>query len=120
MSSNVIQCRENIYQLLLKLRFYPSQFRVSYKTLLRSAALEQRNFTANMSTLPPTPPSTAITDAEQRLKTITLPCEWVEDYRPGGYHPVVPGDFFNNGQYKIIWKLGEGSYSTVWLARDLK
>ncbi|KAL4940078.1 hypothetical protein BDV06DRAFT_213778 [Aspergillus oleicola] len=49
-----------------------------------------------------------------------LPCEWVEDYRPGGYHPVVLGDVFNDGQYKIIRKLGEGSYSTVWLARDLK
>ena len=119
MPSNVIQWRENTYQFLLKLRFYPSQFRVSYKTL-RSAALGQRNFTADMSTLPPTRPSTAITDAEPRFETITLPCEWVEDYRPGGYHPVVPGDFFNNGQYKIIRKLGEGSYSTVWLARNLK
>ncbi|KAL5046480.1 hypothetical protein BDW71DRAFT_207274 [Aspergillus fruticulosus] len=73
-----------------------------------------------MSTLPPTPPSRALIDGEQRFKTITLPCEWVEDYRPGGYHPVVLGDIFNNGQYKVIRKLGEGSYSTVWLARDLK
>ncbi|PLB39606.1 serine/threonine-protein kinase, partial [Aspergillus candidus] len=71
-----------------------------------------------MGTSPPTPPS--IRDGEQRFKTITLPCEWVEDYRPGGYHPVVLGDIFNNGQYKVIRKLGEGSYSTVWLARDLK
>jgi hypothetical protein len=36
----------------------------------------------------------------------------VEDYRPGGYHPVVLGDIFNR-QYKIIRKLGEGSYSTL-------
>jgi hypothetical protein len=107
----------NIYQFLLKLRT-PSQSRISYKTL-RSAALGQR-FIAAMSTLPPTPPSRAIIDGEQRFKTITLPCEWVEDYRPGGYHPVVLGDIFNNGQYKVIRKLGEGSYSTVWLARDLK
>ncbi|KAL4887801.1 kinase-like domain-containing protein [Aspergillus ambiguus] len=69
---------------------------------------------------PPTPPSRALTDDEWRFKTITLPCEWVEDYRPGGYHPVVLGDVFNDGQYKIIRKLGEGSYSTVWLARDLR
>ncbi|KAJ6190004.1 hypothetical protein N7519_000025 [Penicillium mononematosum] len=40
------------------------------------------------------------------------------DYRPGGYHPVALGDVFNC-QYKVIRKLGEGSYSTVWLARDL-
>jgi non-specific serine/threonine protein kinase len=43
----------------------------------------------------------------------------VEDYRPGGYHPVVLGDVFNH-QYKVIRKLGEGSYSTVWLAHDIK
>jgi non-specific serine/threonine protein kinase len=67
---------------------------------------------------PLTPPSRAINDDERRFKTITSPCEWVEDYRPDGYHPVHLGDLFNNGQYKIIRKLGEGSYSTVWLARD--
>ncbi|KXX72780.1 Serine/threonine-protein kinase SRPK [Madurella mycetomatis] len=69
---------------------------------------------------PPTPPSRALTDDEWRFKTITLPCEWVEDYRPGGYHPLHLGDLFNNRQYKVIRKLGEGSYSTVWLARDLR
>ncbi|KAE8141237.1 kinase-like domain-containing protein [Aspergillus pseudotamarii] len=69
---------------------------------------------------PPTPPSRALRDNEWRFEPITLPCEWVEDYRPGGYHPVVLGDIFKNGQYKVIRKLGEGSYSTVWLARDLK
>ncbi|CRG90079.1 serine protein kinase, putative [Talaromyces islandicus] len=42
------------------------------------------------------------------------------DYRPGGYHLVLLGNIFNNGQYKVIRKLGEGSYSTVWLGRGLK
>ncbi|KAL4985766.1 kinase-like domain-containing protein [Aspergillus falconensis] len=69
---------------------------------------------------PPTPPSRPLTDNERRFKTITLPCEWVEDYRPGAYHLVVLGDVFNDGQYKVIRKFGEGSYSTVWLAHDLK
>ncbi|KAL7621084.1 hypothetical protein AAE478_008396 [Parahypoxylon ruwenzoriense] len=74
-----------------------------------------------MSSSPPrTPPSRAPKDDEWRFKTITSPCEWVEDYRPGGYHPVLLGDVFNNGQYKVIRKLGEGSYSTVWLAHDLR
>ncbi|KAJ5356043.1 hypothetical protein N7517_010652 [Penicillium concentricum] len=67
---------------------------------------------------PPTPPSRGPTDDEWRFNPITLPCEWVEDYRPGGYHPVVIGNVLN--QYKVIRKLGDGSYSTVWLARDLK
>ncbi|KAK4108683.1 putative serine protein kinase [Canariomyces notabilis] len=72
------------------------------------------------SSPPSTPPSRAPKDDERRLKDITSPCEWVEDYHPGGYHPVHLGDVFNDGQYKVIRKLGEGSYSTVWLARDLK
>ena len=68
----------------------------------------------------PTPPLRAPNDRnERRFKEITSPCEWVEDYHPGGYHPVHLGNVFNN-QYKVLRKLGEGSYSTVWLARDLK
>ncbi|KAM0665997.1 hypothetical protein ACQRIU_005341 [Beauveria bassiana] len=67
---------------------------------------------------PPTPPSGPVLDEEWRFKTMTSPCEWIEDYRPGGYHLVLLGDLFNDGQYKVIRKLGEGSFSTVWLARD--
>ncbi|TQN68513.1 Serine/threonine-protein kinase SRPK [Colletotrichum shisoi] len=69
---------------------------------------------------PPTPPSRVPTVDEQRFKAITSPCEWVEDYRPGGYHPIHLGDVLRDGQYSIVRKLGEGSYSTVWLARDLR
>lgn len=101
-------------QFLLRFCTSLSQSRIACKTF-RSAILGQRSPIAAMSTLaPPTPSSD-----EQRFKPITLPCEWVEDYRPGGYHPVLLGDIFNR-QYKVIRKLGEGSYSTVWLARDLK
>lgn len=39
-------------------------------------------------------------------------------YRKGGYHPVKPGDLFNNGRYKVVNKLGFGVYSTVWLVFD--
>jgi serine/threonine-protein kinase SRPK3 len=47
-------------------------------------------------------------------------------YIPGGYHPIVIGDVLSpsgensrNGsrQYRIMCKLGYGSYSTVWLAQ---
>lgn len=47
--------------------------------------------------------------------------QWQEDvdrYRPGGYHPAHIGDRFLDGCYEIIHKLGYGSWSTVWLARD--
>ncbi|TRX88640.1 hypothetical protein FHL15_010499 [Xylaria flabelliformis] len=66
------------------------------------------------------PPPTPSLTTPRRFKAIHLPCESIEDYRPGGYHPVHLGDLFNNGQYKVIRKLGEGSYSTVWLAHDLE
>ncbi|EKD18151.1 uncharacterized protein L3040_007672 [Drepanopeziza brunnea f. sp. 'multigermtubi'] len=42
--------------------------------------------------------------------------EWVELYRPGGYHPVVVGDEFQEGRYRVIRKLGAGRRSTVWMA----
>ena len=44
--------------------------------------------------------------------------EDLEGYQPGGYHPVHIGELYSNGRYRIVHKLGFGSYSTVWLARD--
>ncbi|KAL9107883.1 MAG: hypothetical protein Q9227_007301 [Pyrenula ochraceoflavens] len=44
--------------------------------------------------------------------------EDIEDYREGGYHPVHLGDILHNDRYRIIHKLGFGSYATVWAARD--
>lgn len=38
-------------------------------------------------------------------------------YRPGGYHPVSIGDRLHD-RYRVVHKLGYGSYSTAWLARD--
>ena len=61
------------------------------------------------------------------MKTLTLSdfyypdsrVERADDYQPGRYHPVYLGDVYSQ-RYKVIHKLGFGSYSTVWLARDLK
>ena len=44
--------------------------------------------------------------------------EETKSYRPGGLHPVSIGDTLQAERYKIIRKLGHGSYATVWLALD--
>ena len=41
-----------------------------------------------------------------------------QNYRPGGFHPVVVGSSFSDSRYHVIRKLGFGVYSTVWLCRD--
>lgn len=43
--------------------------------------------------------------------------EDVEEYRPGGFHPVHLGDILG-GRYKVLHKLGSGGFSTTWLVRD--
>ncbi|KAK2019407.1 kinase-like protein [Colletotrichum eremochloae] len=40
-----------------------------------------------------------------------------EEYRTGGYHPIIIGNTFDN-RYELVHKLGFGGYSTIWLARD--
>lgn len=51
---------------------------------------------------------------------ITSPVECVQDYVPGGLHPVYLGDTVGDGRYKMLRKLGYGGFSTVWLAQDNK
>jgi hypothetical protein len=58
--------------------------------------------------------------------------EDISRYRPGEYHPVKLGDCFSSfpvdhlsnpsslaPRYRVLHKLGYGSYATIWLARDL-
>ncbi|KUJ07409.1 kinase-like protein [Mollisia scopiformis] len=54
-----------------------------------------------------------------RFRTNGTACEWGESYHPGGFHPVHLQDIFNN-RYRVIRKLGYGSFSTAWLAIDLR
>ncbi len=56
--------------------------------------------------------------ASHTTSVLTEDEEDLEDYRPGGYHPVNIGDDFNLGRYVVVRKLGWGHFSTVWLARD--
>ena len=63
-------------------------------------------------------PLLAPTNGVTRFKHMSIPCECIEDYLPGSYHPVHLEDQFNNRQYLVIRKLGMGSFSTVWLVID--
>ncbi|CAJ2508123.1 Uu.00g093090.m01.CDS01 [Anthostomella pinea] len=66
------------------------------------------------------------TPAEQSLEEpkyepiITLKrqfVESVEQYEPGGFHPINLGDTIG-GRYEVFEKLGCGGYATVWLCAD--
>ncbi|RSL85825.1 hypothetical protein CEP52_016019 [Fusarium oligoseptatum] len=43
--------------------------------------------------------------------------ERLEYYRPGGYHPIEIGDHLHE-RYRVVHKLGYGTFSTTWLAHD--
>ncbi|GJC96712.1 SRPK2 bound unphosphorylated [Colletotrichum higginsianum] len=43
--------------------------------------------------------------------------EHLGDYRPGGYHPIHIDDRLNE-RYRVVHKLGHGTFSTAWLAVD--
>ncbi len=45
--------------------------------------------------------------------------ETIPGYNRQFFYPVNPGDIFHD-RYKTIAKVGWGTCSTVWLARDLK
>jgi serine/threonine-protein kinase SRPK3 len=41
------------------------------------------------------------------------------EYKPENFYPVRLGEVFNN-RFQTVAKLGYGSSSTIWLARDLQ
>jgi len=52
-----------------------------------------------------------------RLEMAPFQLEHIQDYRPGGHHPIHLGDVLGRG-YHVIHKLGSGGFATVWLGRN--
>jgi hypothetical protein len=46
--------------------------------------------------------------------------ETFDGFKTGNYCPVNIGDLFAFNKYQVVGKLGFGSISTVWLARNLQ
>ena len=73
-----------------------------------------------MSSPPGTPPGhIPEDDSSYRFHQDGTACEWCEAYFPGSYHPVHIKDVYHD-RYRVIRKLGYGSFSTVWLAFDMQ
>jgi serine/threonine protein kinase len=69
---------------------------------------------------PTTTPKEPVNQTQWRFEPLHVPTEWIESYRPGGFHPIHPGDKLKDSRYTIICRLGYGAFSTVWLAEDSK
>ena len=85
-------------------------------------------YTRLHSTISPllSPMSSTTTDSHAPSKVPEPAYAWheavedIERYGPGGYHPVHLGDKLSDGRYEVTYKLGYGSYSTVWLCKDVQ
>lgn len=83
--------------------------------VISSSCLAQSTFHTASSTLPRFGSFTSTEGTGEYIPIDDV--EKLERYRPGGYHPITIGAWLKD-QYRIVHKLGFGTYSTVWLARD--
>ena len=55
-----------------------------------------------------------------RLTKAPFYLEPILGYEPGGFHPVHIGDVLGEaGRYRVIHKLGNGGFATIWLCQDI-
>lgn len=64
----------------------------------------------------PNPSTKSLDEEDPEIDYLSLKgIEKLERYRKGGYHPVEIGDILGK-HYRVVHKLGFGTYSTTWLA----
>lgn len=61
--------------------------------------------------------SSLVSDNDENESGSDTEQEDILDYKKGGYHCVLLGDYYCN-RYEIIRKIGWGHFSTVWLIND--
>lgn len=61
------------------------------------------------------------TDNGLCLELAPFRLEHLQDYEPGGHHPVQLGDALGaDSRYIVVHKLGHGGFANVWLCRDIR
>lgn len=94
-----------IHRAVRSLLGYPFSWKPRIGGLARRPCIPFRNFSsADSAPLP--------------LKYVPIDeVEDLENYRAGGYHPILIGDVLQS-RYRVAHKLGYRAYSTTWLCRD--
>ncbi|KZV69430.1 kinase-like protein [Peniophora sp. CONT] len=65
--------------------------------------------------------STSLASIVHNHESLGFPSENIDAYVPGGLHPVKLGSILHgtNTSYRVVNKLGSGSFATVWLVQYL-
>ena len=117
--TNRIQSLFSIQRQLILCDLWPLCATVPYPTrfLNRIPPTRRRDITATHGRMDSVAPYGA---SKMCTPVKYVPLEDIENperYCPGGYHPIFIGDYLTE-RYQVVHKLGFGSYSTTWLARD--
>lgn len=85
---------------------------MSWSRLLGTRALQIQRLPPSVGVIMSPSQSRKILPADVPIEEEKIP-----GYNPERFYPVNPGDLLNN-RYKTVAKVGWGTTSTVWLARD--
>lgn len=85
----------------------------------RGTAVVHRRAMATMAAAPSNPRRFPVSGFTELDPAVPIEEELLPEYIAEMYYPVRIGEVLN-GRYQVVCKLGYGTTSTVWLARDLR